>query len=131
MPFACKAPRTVSALSNAKGGLALLFQRPKVLRRHQKVTKQLQERYKRGTVQLATLNLHYTCREALHPHCLPCGLPLQRQWTYKPPFLSTAPSWTLFDRVRGIALYAAMITFVAVPIWIAQGFLALLGVTLG
>ena len=45
--------------------------------------------------------------------------------------MSAVPPWTVLDRVRGSALYAAMITFVAVPIWIAQGFLALLGVTLG
>ena len=46
-------------------------------------------------------------------------------------FMSAAPRWTLLDTVKGSALYAAMIAFVAVPIWIAQGFLALLGVTLG
>ena len=45
--------------------------------------------------------------------------------------LGAEPRWTPLDRLRGVALYAAMIGFVAIPIWIAQGFLALLGVTLG
>ena len=45
--------------------------------------------------------------------------------------LCTEPQWTPLDRLRGVAVYAAMLTFVAIPIWIAQGFLALLGVTLG
>ena len=45
--------------------------------------------------------------------------------------LCAAPTWTPLDRLRGVAVYAAMLTFVAIPIWVAQGFLALLGVTLG
>ena len=45
--------------------------------------------------------------------------------------LCTEPQWTPLDRLRGVAVYAAMLTVVAIPIWIAQGFLALLGVTLG
>lgn len=77
------------------------------------------------------LRLHSTCWKALYSHCLPCGLPNKQQWTDEPPFISAVPPWTFFDRLRGSALYAAMIAFVAVPIWIAQGFLALLGVTLG
>lgn len=39
IPFACKALRTVSAIFNPEGGLALLFQRLKLLRRQQKVNK--------------------------------------------------------------------------------------------
>jgi len=41
------------------------------------------------------------------------------------------PRWTPLDRVREIVTYVAIGALVAIPIWIAQGFLALLGVTLG
>ena len=133
MPFVCSAPSTTSTRINAKGASALLFQLLQQLKIQQKVSQPLWRHH----APLHALRSHHTMgRKTIFlvhnksAQNLVCKTSSRDRLT-DIAFTSAAPKWTLLDTLRGSALYAAMIAFVAVPIWIAQGFLALLGVTLG